>query len=85
MLTEEERLLLEHELQKLENSELKALYVQLVQQRLALEDINSQYPATKAFLQARGLTNVRQLDADGLKVLEQHLRDTLAAIFKTSS
>jgi hypothetical protein len=84
-MTDEECKRLEQELEKLDVSELKALNVQLVQERTALEDLNSSYPATQEFLQARGLTNVRQLDAAGRAELVKHLEKTLADIFKTSS
>lgn len=59
------------------DEQLASLGVLLEQQREVLEDANSLFPATKSFLQERGLTNVRQLDAQGRKDLELHLRKTL--------
>jgi len=43
-----------------------------------LEDINSQMPATIEFLEARGLSSVRELDELGKVDLVIHLRNTLA-------
>ncbi len=42
-----------------------------------LQDTNSSYPATQEFLEARGLTNVRQLDRAGRAALVAHLQATL--------
>lgn len=42
-----------------------------------LEDLNSMFPATKEFLTARGLTNVRQLDKRGREELVAHLQNVL--------
>jgi len=42
-----------------------------------LEDLNSMFPATKEFLTARGLTNVRQLDKTGREELVAHLQNVL--------
>ncbi|MEY4744606.1 MAG: hypothetical protein RL272_551 [Candidatus Parcubacteria bacterium] len=47
-----------------------------------LEDLNSMFPATKEFLAARGLTNVRQLDKTGLEELKAHLERTLKLLCK---
>lgn len=47
-----------------------------------LEDANSAYPATRAFLQARGLVNVRQLDKQGMQELRTHLEETLRSLCK---
>ena len=43
----------------------------------ALEDLNSNYPATREFLKARGLTNVREFDVAGREELRQYLERTL--------
>lgn len=42
-----------------------------------LDEINSSFDATRAFLAARGLTRVSQLDEQGRKDLIEHLRITL--------
>lgn len=42
-----------------------------------MQDINSARPATREFLQARGLTNVRELDAAGQKELREYLQNKL--------
>jgi len=42
-----------------------------------LEDANSMFPATKEFLTARGLTNIRELDEQGREELLTHLKKTL--------
>ncbi len=44
-----------------------------------LDTLNSSYPETRKFLEARGLTKVSQLDAAGRLELVQHLRAALAA------
>ncbi len=38
-----------------------------------LQDMNSQYPATRRFLYSRGLAHVRELDAQGMKDLREYL------------
>lgn len=50
-----------------------------------LEDANSAFPATKEFLAARGLTNVRQLDKKGLQDLKEHLERTLQSLCKAKA
>lgn len=42
-----------------------------------LGDLNSAFPATKTFLEARGLRSVNELDKNGLRELRKHLEDTL--------
>lgn len=39
-----------------------------------LKDLNSSYPATQEFLQARGLTHVNELDKQGTQELIAHLK-----------
>ena len=41
--------------------------------RNKLQDMNSQYPATRQFLYSRGLTHVSELDAQGMKDLREYL------------
>ncbi|HSD12804.1 MAG TPA: hypothetical protein VLC10_04560 [Patescibacteria group bacterium] len=50
-----------------------------------LEDLNSAYPATKEFLAARGLTNVRELDKEGMRELKEHLERTLQSLCKAKA
>jgi hypothetical protein len=38
-----------------------------------LQDLNSQYPATRQFLYSRGLKHVSELDAQGMKDLREYL------------
>ncbi len=38
-----------------------------------LQDLNSAFPETQAFLRARGLSNVRELDARGKQELTEYL------------
>lgn len=45
-----------------------------------LADLNSQFPATREFLEARGLKHVNELDKDGLKELEDYLRNKLSQL-----
>lgn len=51
----------------------------------ALEDANSAFPATQEFLQARGLTNIRQLDKQGLQELKEHLEGILQGLCKAKA
>lgn len=46
----------------------------------ALEDLNSAFPATQEFLRGRGLTNVRELDANGRTALAAFLASRLASL-----
>jgi len=46
----------------------------------ALEDFNSSRPEIRDFLEKKRMINVRDLDAEGLKELEQHLRDVLKLV-----
>lgn len=50
-----------------------------------LEDLNSSFPATREFLESRGLTNVRQLDKSGLQELKEHLERTLQGLCKAKA
>ncbi len=60
------------------NEVLEEYYCKQIDQLLeSLQDLNSKYPATQEFLKQRGLTNVRQLDAQGREDLLTHLRDVL--------
>ncbi len=45
-----------------------------------LQDLNSEYPETRKFLEARGLTNVSQLDDAGEAELMAHLKSELDKI-----
>ena len=45
-----------------------------------LQDANSEYPATKEFLRARGLSSVAELDDAGVEELMAHLKATLLNI-----
>jgi len=47
-----------------------------------LQDINSTFPATKEFLLSRGLTNVSELDEQGMKDLQNHLLEVLSKLGK---
>ena len=51
----------------------------------SLEDANSAFPATQEFLQARGLTNVRELDKQGMQELREHLERTLQSLCKAKA
>ncbi len=44
-----------------------------------LDELNSSFPETRRFLEARGVTRVSQLDDAGKLALVQHLRAALAA------
>ena len=45
-----------------------------------IDKVNSSFPETKAFLEARGLTSVSQLDAKGRQELTEHLEKRLTEI-----
>lgn len=62
-----------------EETDLDKLHRSLKQLNTGLENLNSAYPETKRFLEARGLTNVRQLDKQGLDELKAHLTEELKA------
>jgi hypothetical protein len=51
----------------------------------SLEDANSAFPATQEFLRARGLTHMRELDAQGRKELREHLERTLQELCKAKA
>lgn len=42
-----------------------------------LDQLNSQFPETKKFLEARGLKSVKELDAKGQEELTEHLTKIL--------
>lgn len=44
------------------------------------EDLNSAFPATREFLESRGLTNIRQLDNQGMRDLDMYLQAYLARV-----
>lgn len=41
-----------------------------------LKDLNSSFPATREFLQARGLSHVNELDRQGTEELIAYLKET---------
>lgn len=56
---------------------LAELHAPLRQLKENLEDLNSSFPETKKFLEARGLSHVRQLSDKGKEELARHLSDVL--------
>ncbi len=60
---------LEGGLQEIEQRSLQALR--------DLQNLNSSFPETQSFLETKGLTNVSELDAQGLSELEHHLCSVL--------
>jgi len=81
--SEKDRTELTKALSKLEPEELDKLHQGLLKTKSSLEDLNSAYPTTQEFLRQRGLTNVRELDAQGREDLKRHLEGTLAAFKST--
>jgi len=67
-------------LMKLSPAELDRLHDRLKETKRSLEDANSAFPETQSFLRQRGLTNVSQLDAQGLEDLRMHLEQVLAKL-----
>lgn len=67
-------------LAKLSPEQLENLEKPLVRLRDELDTLNSTYPETKKFLEARGLTRVSQLDAQGKQELSEHLSNILRNI-----
>jgi len=68
------------ELSVLDDEQLAEVNGKLTKLRDSLDDLNSAFPETRNFLQARGLTKVSQLDEAGRKALTEHLRAVLAKI-----
>lgn len=50
-----------------------------------LEAMNDSYPATRAFLNIRGLTSVSELDQKGREDLRRYLEQVLADVTKNKS
>ncbi len=82
MLTDKEREDLAERLQEMPLEKLEKIRDQLIRSKNAMQDLNSDFPATREFLKARGLTNVGQLDAAGRADLQRHLLDVLEKIAK---
>lgn len=57
--------------------DLRSLRVALEIHRDNLFAANSAYPATREFLESRGLTSATELDEPGLRDLRRHLQNTL--------
>ena len=75
-----EKELLAEGLAKLSDQQRTEILKPLEELRDDLDRINSMYPETQKFLAARGLTNVKQLDAKGKEELTQYLTDILQRI-----
>ena len=85
-MDEKDRTALADALAMLPQDKLDEIEAQARQTLASLEDANSAYPATRAFLQARrGLTNVRQLDKQGMQELRTHLEETLQSLCKAKA
>ena len=50
-----------------------------------LQDLNTAFPATQEFLRERGLTHVRELDAQGLEDLKSHLQKIHDRLYKNKA
>ncbi len=64
----------------LDDAQLDELKGRLTKLNTSLDDLNSSFPETKKFLEARGLTKVSQLDEAGRKALTEHLQAVLAGL-----
>ncbi len=67
-------------LSMLDDEQLAEVKDNLTKLSQSLDDVNSSFPETQMFLQARGLTKVSQLDEAGRKALSEHLLAVLAKI-----
>lgn len=67
-------------LSALDDDQLAEVKGKLTKLRDSLDDLNSAFPETKRFLEARGLTKVSQLDEAGRQALTEHLQAVLAKI-----
>jgi hypothetical protein len=65
--------------------QLSKLREGLIKIRDNLKDLNSAMPATQEFLRARGLTHVRQLDAQGNKELLNYLQKLHDELYKVDA
>ncbi|HTM68844.1 MAG TPA: hypothetical protein VL426_06130 [Candidatus Binatia bacterium] len=80
-----ERQALEAALRGLSAEQLEQVHDKAKETLRDLEDLNSAFPATQEFLQARGLTNVRQLDKQGMAELRTHLEGILQGLCKAKA
>ncbi|OGY67621.1 MAG: hypothetical protein A3B16_01270 [Candidatus Zambryskibacteria bacterium RIFCSPLOWO2_01_FULL_45_43] len=69
------------EVEKLE-LEIKKIFRKAQDSLKKLQDTNSAFPATREFLLTRGLTNVSELNEQGMKDLQNHLLDVLSKLSK---
>ena len=67
-------------LRGISEGDFKKLSIRLNIHLANLKDLNSVFPETKKFLQARGLCNVGQLDVSGQKDLRTHLECVLLGL-----
>ena len=72
-MTNEEKEKMADGLQFVPLEKLQELNKELQTLSRSLDDLNSAFPETKAFLQAKGKTNVRQLTTEEKKELFDHL------------
>ena len=79
-LSDEEKDALKRVLMRCSPEELEKLHGKLQKAKRSLENANSVFPETRAFLNARGLTHVSQLDRQGLEDLRRHLESVLAKL-----
>lgn len=84
-LTEDEKEGLRQLLENVPDDELPALLEDLKIVRDANNDILSAKPDVRAFLTARGLTHMRQLDAAGRQELRSHLEAMLIGLLTKGS
>jgi len=68
------------DLSKLNDGQLAEIKGKLTKLRDSLDDLNSAFPETRKFLEARGLARVSQLDESGRQELTAHLQALLAKI-----
>lgn len=72
-------------IEQLDDNALSDYLTALTKLRDVLNDANSSFPATKSFLDARGLSNVSQLDKQGLSDLTDHLKNILSELNRSKN
>ncbi len=80
MLNEKRLEALEASLGKMNPQDLESLRIALEKHRDNLYASNSAFPATREFLESRGLKNVAELNDTGLRDLRRYLQNILRGL-----
>lgn len=79
-LSDEDKAALRSALERMPDSALQLIKGKADRLLQSLDEANSAFPETKAFLETRGLTRVSQLDDEGKAELVAHLRGVLRKV-----